>query len=160
MHGASELQWQRSRLAACSQQETKVVHMAKHPLHVFRAAHSPPSRLRRLADQLDVLLVGAFPHFRDAFDVDRLPLDFILKRDSGLPQTILKWRTSANGVLRRRRTTYRRLRWPRCHVFGGAHSNLQRSRDTSCQSLRLIGDGRKVGPCGSSVQHQSYSSSR
>jgi len=108
--------------------------MAQHLLHALRAPHSAAMRFRRLADQLDMLLVGACPDLRDAFDADRLPLEFILKRDSSLPQTILKWRTSANRVLRRRKMRYRRLRRPRCHVFVAAHSNRQRS-STNCHSL-------------------------
>jgi hypothetical protein len=91
----------------------KVVHMAKRSLHGFLHTARPTAiTFRSLAGQLDVLLVGTFPDLRDAFDADELPLEFILKRDSSLPETIVKRRTAtaapAKGVLRRRKTTYRR----------------------------------------------------
>ena len=37
--------------------------------------------LRQLLDELG-MLIGLFPDFRDAFDPDELPIEFILKRDS------------------------------------------------------------------------------
>jgi len=87
--------------------------MAKHSLHVLRhAIQRAAIRFRRLADELDTLLARTSPGLRDAFDADELPLEFILKRDGGLPDNTAQPRMvtgpRAKGVLRRRKTTYRR----------------------------------------------------
>ena len=40
-------------------------------------------QFRELIDELK-LLVGLFPHLRDSYDSDELPLNFIMQREAGL----------------------------------------------------------------------------
>ena len=87
--------------------------MAKHSSRVLRhAIQRAAIRFRRFADELDTLLALTSPDLGDAFDADELPLEFILKRDGGLPDNTAQLRTvtgpRAKGVLRGRKTTYRR----------------------------------------------------
>jgi hypothetical protein len=48
--------------------------------HLFELAkRGAESRLRELVDELK-LLTSTFPHLRDSFDPDELPVNFILRR--------------------------------------------------------------------------------
>jgi hypothetical protein len=54
--------------------------MAKHSLHILELAkRGAEVRLGELADELKMLTVS-FPHLRDSFDKDELPVSFILKK--------------------------------------------------------------------------------
>jgi len=57
--------------------------MAKqHPPHILELAKKgAEARFRELLEEA-ALLVTSFPHLRDAFDKDQLPISFILRRDS------------------------------------------------------------------------------
>jgi hypothetical protein len=53
--------------------------MRQHPSHILDLAKwGAEVRARELLDELK-LLVGLFPHLRDSFDKDELPLRFILE---------------------------------------------------------------------------------
>ena len=68
----------------------------KRDAHLFEfAKRGAEVRLRELVDEAKNL-VGLFPHLRDSFDKDELPLRFIVARDSGAV-------TKHSGVNRRRR---------------------------------------------------------
>jgi hypothetical protein len=68
----------------------------KRDAHLFELAKRGAAvRLRELVDEAKNL-VGLFPHLRDSFDKDELPLRFIVARDSGAV-------TKHTGVRRRRR---------------------------------------------------------
>jgi hypothetical protein len=59
----------------------------KQNSHMFELAkRGAEVRLRELAQELKVL-VRAFPHLRDSFDKDELPLPFIIARDAGRATT-------------------------------------------------------------------------
>jgi hypothetical protein len=54
--------------------------MAKHSSHILQLARKgAEARLRELVDEAK-MLVSSFPHLRDSFDQDELPVTFILKR--------------------------------------------------------------------------------
>lgn len=56
--------------------------MAKHSSHIFELAkRGAEARLRDLMMEA-TLLVQLFPHLKDSFDKDELPVSFIMKRDS------------------------------------------------------------------------------
>jgi len=53
--------------------------MAKHHPHILELAkRGAEARFRELVDELRLLTV-AFPHLRDSFDADELPVNFILR---------------------------------------------------------------------------------
>ena len=53
--------------------------MPKHSSHLLELAkRGAEARFRELLDELKSL-TSAFPHLRDSFDRDELPLDFILR---------------------------------------------------------------------------------
>ena len=57
--------------------------MPKYPAHVLELAkRGAEIRLRELAQEAK-LLIDLFPHLRDAFDKNELPISFILARGSG-----------------------------------------------------------------------------
>lgn len=54
--------------------------MSKHPPHILELAkRGADSRFRELLDELKFLTLS-FPHLRDSFDRDDLPVKFILRR--------------------------------------------------------------------------------
>jgi hypothetical protein len=54
--------------------------MAKHSSHILELARKgAEARLRELVDEAR-MLVSSFPHLRDSFDRDELPIKFILRR--------------------------------------------------------------------------------
>jgi hypothetical protein len=56
--------------------------MSKHLPHILELAKKgAESRFRELLDEAALLLVS-FPHLRDAFDEDELPISFILNRSA------------------------------------------------------------------------------
>src|ERR1035437_3486594 len=57
--------------------------MPKHPPHILELAkRGAEVRLRELVSEAKNL-VGLFPHLRDSFDKDELPVPFILKKGAG-----------------------------------------------------------------------------
>lgn len=57
--------------------------MAKHSSNILALAkRGAEARLEDLKQEIK-LLVGLFPHLRDSFDEDDLPLSFIMAKDSG-----------------------------------------------------------------------------
>jgi hypothetical protein len=57
--------------------------MAKHSSHILDLAkRGAEARLSDLVHEAK-LLVQLFPHLRDSFDKDELPISFIVKKDSG-----------------------------------------------------------------------------
>jgi hypothetical protein len=73
--------------------------MAKHPPHILELARrGAEARFRELVDEFKMLTV-AFPHLRESFDPDELPLKFIMRRGrdkaAGAPGTRRK--ISAKG---------------------------------------------------------------
>ena len=72
--------------------------MAKHPPHILELARrGAEARFRELIDEFKMLTV-AFPHLRESFDPDELPLKFIMRRG----------RDKAAGASHRRRAGLRR----------------------------------------------------
>jgi hypothetical protein len=61
------------------------------------ARRGAESRLRELVDELR-MLTAAFPHLRDSFDADELPINFILRRGRD--------KAEAQPAKRRRRVTW------------------------------------------------------
>ena len=56
---------------------------AKHSSNILALAkRGAEARLEDLKQEIK-LLVGLFPHLRDSFDKDELPLSFIMAKDSG-----------------------------------------------------------------------------
>jgi hypothetical protein len=54
--------------------------MPKHSSHILEfAKRGAEARYRELLDELKVL-TQSFPHLRDSFDADELPVNFILRR--------------------------------------------------------------------------------
>jgi hypothetical protein len=54
--------------------------MAKHSSHIMALAkRGAEARFRELTDELEMLTLS-FPHLRDAFDRDELPVKFILRQ--------------------------------------------------------------------------------
>ena len=69
--------------------------MAKHSSHILELARrGADARFRELLDELKMLTV-TFPHLRDSFDRDELPVNFILRRGRDKAQ--------AGGAPRKRR---------------------------------------------------------
>lgn len=57
--------------------------MPKHPSHILELAkRGAEARLRELTQEAKHL-IGLFPHLRDSFDKDELPISFIVTKDSG-----------------------------------------------------------------------------
>ena len=57
--------------------------MAKHSSHILELAkRGAEARLQDLAMEAK-LLMQLFPHLKDSFDKDELPVSFIVKRDAG-----------------------------------------------------------------------------
>jgi hypothetical protein len=57
--------------------------MAKHSSHILDLAkRGAEARLQDLVMEAK-LLVQLFPHLKDSFDKDELPISFIVKRDAG-----------------------------------------------------------------------------
>jgi hypothetical protein len=57
--------------------------MPKHSSHILDLAkHGAAIRLRELADEAKLLL-GLFPHLRDSFDRDEMPISFLVAQGSG-----------------------------------------------------------------------------
>ena len=57
--------------------------MAKHPPHLLALAkRGAELQFRDLLHEAR-LLIGLFPHLRDAFDRDEMPLTFLMAEDSG-----------------------------------------------------------------------------
>jgi len=68
--------------------------MAKHSSHILDLAkRGAEARLQDLAMEAR-LLIELFPHLKDSFDRDELPISFIVKRDA---------RLTKGNVARRRR---------------------------------------------------------
>ena len=56
--------------------------MPKHSSHILELAKKgAEARFRELLNEAS-LLINSFPHLRDAFDKDQLPISFVLKRDA------------------------------------------------------------------------------
>ena len=56
--------------------------MPKYSSHILELAKKgAEARFRELLDEA-ALLINSFPHLRDAFDQDQLPISFVLKRDA------------------------------------------------------------------------------
>jgi hypothetical protein len=69
--------------------------MAKHSSHILDLAkRGAEARLQDLAMEAKLLL-ELFPHLKDSFDRDELPISFIVKRDS-------RMLTKGRGARRRR----------------------------------------------------------
>jgi hypothetical protein len=65
--------------------------MAKHSSHILELAkRGAEARFRELVDEIKMLTV-TFPHLRESFDPDELPMKFILRRGrdkaAGVPGT-------------------------------------------------------------------------
>ena len=57
--------------------------MAKHPAHILELARrGAEARFQDLIHEAKLLILS-FPHLRDAFDKDELPISFIVARGSG-----------------------------------------------------------------------------
>src|SRR5450756_420357 len=60
-----------------------ILPMPKHPSHILELAkRGAEVRLRELVNEAKNL-IGLFPHLRDSFDKDELPLKFIMAEGSG-----------------------------------------------------------------------------
>jgi hypothetical protein len=61
--------------------------MPKHPSHILELAkRGAEVRLRELVNEAKHL-IGLFPHLRDSFDKDELPVSFILMKDGRVTKT-------------------------------------------------------------------------
>jgi hypothetical protein len=57
--------------------------MPRHPRHILELANKgAEARFRELMQEARLLL-RSFPHLRDAFDPDELPISFIVAKSSG-----------------------------------------------------------------------------
>jgi hypothetical protein len=55
----------------------------KHDAHLFELAkRGAETRLSELLQEIKNL-IGLFPHLRDSFDEDELPISFIIRRNAG-----------------------------------------------------------------------------
>jgi hypothetical protein len=84
--------------------------MPKHPPRILELAkRGAEARFRELVDEAALLLVS-FPHLRDAFDKDELPISFILKRAGDRRETKARRRrkmsASARKAVSERMTKY------------------------------------------------------
>lgn len=71
--------------------------MPKHSSHILELARKgADARFRELLDEIK-MLTGTFPHLRDSFDRDELPVKFLLRRGRDKAQ-------AASGAPRKRRT--------------------------------------------------------
>jgi hypothetical protein len=69
--------------------------MPRHPSHILELAkRGAEARLHELMQETR-LLIDLFPHLRDSFDKDELPISFIVAKGSG--------RLAKGKVVRRRR---------------------------------------------------------
>jgi hypothetical protein len=74
--------------------------MPKHPSHILELAkRGAEVRLRELVQEAKNL-IGLFPHLRDSFDKDELPVSFILAKGARrarkeVAQPRRRWRMSA-----------------------------------------------------------------
>jgi len=74
--------------------------MPRHPSHILEfAKRGAEARLRELVNEAKNL-IGLFPHLRDSFDKDELPVSFILKKGAGRVT-----KKQAQGRRRRRKMT-------------------------------------------------------
>ena len=74
--------------------------MPRHPSHILEfAKRGAEARLRELVNEAKNL-IGLFPHLRDSFDKDELPVSFILKKGVGRVT-----KKQAQGRRRRRKMT-------------------------------------------------------
>jgi hypothetical protein len=69
--------------------------MPKHPPHLIELAkRGAEIQLRDLMHEIE-MLVELFPHLRDSFDKDELPLNFIMAKGAGVSATRRKPMSSA-----------------------------------------------------------------
>src|SRR5438105_8685650 len=74
--------------------------MPKHSSHILELAkRGPEARYRELVDELKSL-TKSFPHLRDSFDRDELPVNFILRR--GRDRAAQAAGTATRGTRRRK----------------------------------------------------------
>jgi hypothetical protein len=86
--------------------------MAKHSSHIMALARrGAEARFRELTDELEMLTLS-FPHLRDAFDRDELPVKFILRqgRDKSRRAAAPK-RRKLSAVGRKKIADAQRRRW-------------------------------------------------
>ncbi|HWF84230.1 MAG TPA: hypothetical protein VG222_05270 [Vicinamibacterales bacterium] len=84
----------------------------KHKPHMIElASRGAEARVRELVDELR-LLTAAFPHLRQSFDRDELPIPFILRRGRdraksiGRPARKRKWNAAARKAAAARMKAY------------------------------------------------------
>jgi len=89
--------------------------MPKHPPHILELAkRGAESRFRELLDELKFLTLS-FPHLRDSFDRDDLPVKFILRRGRDKAREVGAGRTrrKMSAAARKAIGDAQRARWAR-----------------------------------------------
>ena len=87
--------------------------MPRHPSHILELAkRGAEARVRELIDELKLLAIS-FPHLRDSFDKDELPISFILKKGAGRPGTrqALRRRRRMSAAARAKISAAQKKRW-------------------------------------------------
>jgi hypothetical protein len=87
--------------------------MPKHPRHILELAkRGADARFRELLDELK-MLTGTFPHLRDSFDRDELPVKFILRkgRDKAATPAPPRKRRKVSAKARKAISAAQKKRW-------------------------------------------------
>src|SRR5262249_36270200 len=120
--------------------------MPKHSSHMLELARrGAEARFRELLDELKSL-TSAFPHLRDSFDRDELPLDFTLRRgrDKALAAALKARRQRSMSVAQRRQSANG------CGSIGRRNGrprdgySLAESMRTSINATPAAGDNRRA----------------
>jgi hypothetical protein len=82
----------------------------KHDTHLFELAkHGAEVRLRELVQEAKNI-IGLFPHLRDSFDSDELPVSFIIAKDAGVAATADEGRSGRRMSAAAREAVSRRMK--------------------------------------------------
>ena len=87
--------------------------MAKHSSSILELAkRGAEARFRELVTEAKNL-IGLFPHLRDSFDKDELPVSFILKKGAGRPanQKAPRRRRKMSSAARAKISAAQKVRW-------------------------------------------------
>jgi hypothetical protein len=84
--------------------------MPKHPSHILELAkRGAEARLQELMQETR-LLIDLFPHLRDSFDKDELPVSFILATDARRVRKRVSQRTQRRMSLAARKAVSERMK--------------------------------------------------
>src|SRR5438270_12583256 len=98
--------------------------MPKHSSHILELAkRGAEARYRELVDELK-MLTRSFPHLRDSFDADELPVNFILRRgrDKARPSPQDRRKRSWSPAARRAAAARMKAYWAKRRAREGKRS--------------------------------------